>query len=183
MAQTSHPRKMNVARIGQLSDSSDIVDTRSFVNAEAAATNGSDVLMFGTLVKDNLDGTMARLTAQADKLAGVLVLSDAYEVGTEVDVGNDTAGSPGLKATVVGSVLQRGRIWVMLDETVAAGDPVRYYAKVVSGKRQGAFRTSDPTGTDTVLITSGARFVTGGSAGSYAELEIDVLNLAVTADS
>ncbi len=183
MAQTSHPRKMTAARIGQLSDSSDLTDTRSFVNAMTAATDGTDVLPFGTLVALETDGTIKRLDAQADVVAGVVVLSDAYEVGTEVAASNETGGPPGVMAKAVVSVLQRGRIWVLLDETVAAGDAVRYYAKAVSGKRQGAFRTTDPTGTDTVLITAGARFVTGGTTTTGAELEIDVLNLAFTADS
>lgn len=189
--QTSHPRTQTVARIGAIADTSDLHDVRTYVNAMTAAADGTDCVMFGTLVKDVLDGTCKRLTAQADKVAGIVLLSDAYDIPNELRGAEDVAGtptgnagtSPGLKPGVPVSVLTRGRCWVMLDATVAIGDPVRYYAKVVAGKRQGAFITADPTGTDTVLITAGARFVTAGTVATGAVLEFDVLNMTFTADS
>lgn len=200
MAQTTHPRKEAVARIGQISDAytASEGDLVSGTNSMTAAADGTDVIMFGTFVKDagvTSDPTafakVTRLTAQADKIAGLVVLDDSYDIPNELRGGEDVAGtptgnagtSPGLKPGVTATLLRRGRAWVMLDETVAAGDPVRYYAKVVSGKRQGAFRTSDPTGTDTVLISAGARFVTGGTVATGAELEFDCLNMTFSADS
>lgn len=183
MPQTSHPRKMTVGRIGQLDDSSDWKDARTFVNADTVVTTGADVHAFGTLVSDELNGTCKRLDAQADKLAGVVILSDAYDDPNEAGLSNETSNPPGVRPGTPVSCLQRGRIRVMLDETVAAGDPVRYYAKPVAGKRTGAFRTSDPTGTDTVLIATGARFVEGGTVATGAVLEFDILAMTFTADS
>lgn len=183
MPQTSHPRKMNTGRIGQLDDSSDVKDARTFTNNDTVVTTGADVHAFGTLVSDQLDGTCKRLAAQADKIAGVVVLSDAYDDPNEAGLSNETSNPPGLRPGTPVSCLTRGRIRVLLDETVAAGDPVRYYAKPVAGKRTGAFRTSDPTGTDTVLLTSGARFVEGGTVATGAVLEIDVMALVFAADS
>lgn len=187
MPQTSHPRKMASGRIGEIADSSYAKHSATFVNGMTATGVGTDVLMFGTLVKDDksTSGTITahRLTAQADVLAGILVLDDAYDIPNELGAAEDTAGSPGLKPGVPGTVLQRGRIRVALDETVAVGDAVRYYAKVVAGKRQGAFRTSDPTGTDTVLIATGAKFIEAGTVATGAVLEFDLLAMTFTADS
>lgn len=182
MPQTTHPRTQPVGLIGQLDDATFWKDAWSKVNSMTAATDGSDVIYFGTACALETDGTIKRLDAQADVLAGILIRGDAYNLPNELAAGNDTAGSPGIKAQAVGSVLKRGRIRVMLDETVAAGDTVRYYAKAVSGKRQGAFRTTDPTGTDTVVISTGARFVEGGTVATGAVLEFDLLAMTFSAD-
>jgi len=183
MSQTSHPRKMAVGRIGEITDPSYAKHCATFTNGMTATGVGTDVLPFGTAVSDELNGTAKRLDAQADKLAGIVVLDDAYDIPNELGTAEDTAASPGLKPGTNCTVLQRGRVRVMLDETVAAGDPVRYYAKAVSGKRQGAFRTSDPGGTDTVLVSAGARFIEGGTVATGAVLEFDLLAMTFSADS
>lgn len=176
MPQTTFNKKQGVGIIGQLDDVTFWKDARSFVNSMAVVGDGTDELPFGTLVAREADGTVKRLDAQADVLAGVVVHQDDYDKPNEL-------GSVGVKPGVAVSCLQRGRIRVMLDETVAVGDAVRYYAKAVSGKHQGAFRTTDPTGTDTVLITAGAKFVEGGTTSTGAVLEFDLLAMAFTADS
>ncbi len=182
MSQTSHPRKMSVARPGQLSDSSELKDAMSAVSAE---DDGNDFpqLAFGTMVAlddpaDDEGMAVVNLASAGDTPAGIVLLSHAYAQDEEL---NDLGLTPGTMA----SILQRGRVWVYLEEAVDAGDPVRYRAVADPDANEvaGAFRTSDPSGTDTVLITAGARYVTGGAQGGVAELEIDMLNLAVTADS
>jgi hypothetical protein len=174
--QTTHSRKQAVARPGQVSDDATLHDTMNFVNSMTAVGDGTDELLFGTFVALETDNTVKRLDAQADKIAGVVVLNDAYAKDTQL-------GDVGVKPTQVVECMRRGRIWVKLNETVAAGDAVRYYAKAVTNMNQGAFRTTDPTGTDTVLIATGARFVTGGTTATGAELEFDCLLMTFTADS
>lgn len=180
MAQTSHSRTQAVGLVGEL-DSADMQDTVSVVNAMTAVGDGTDELLFGTLVSDELALignaiSAKRLDAQADKLAGILVRTDTFNKSNEL-------GDNGIKPGVIGTVAKRGRVRVMLDETVAIGDTVRYYAKAVSGKHQGAFRTTDPTGTDTVVITAGAKFVSAGTTATGAWLEFDVLNMTFSSDS
>jgi hypothetical protein len=174
--QTTHPRKMGIGRIGQIEDAGDDKFAKTFVHTTDVTLDGTKEIPFGTLVARSGTDLCLKLAATADPIAGVAVLSDAYDIDNEV-------GTVGLKEGVPVSCLQRGRIRVLLEETVATGDPVRYRAVATTGENAGAFRTSDPTGTDTVLITQGARFVEGGTVATGAVLEIDVMHLTFTADS
>lgn len=177
MAQTTHPRKMTVGLLGQLDDDSMLKDVQSFVHGDDVALDGTSEIAFGTLAaRSATAGQCLKLAAQADAIAGVVVRSDAYDIPNEL-------GTVGLTEGTVVGCLARGRIRVKLEETVAVGDAVRYRAVATTGETPGAFRTSDPTGTDTVLITAGARWIEGGTTTTGAILEIDVLNMAFTADS
>lgn len=177
MAQTTHPRKMTVGLLGQLDDDSMLKDVKSYVHGTDVDLDGTAEIAFGTLAAlDVTSGECLKLAAQADVIAGVVVRSDAYDIPNEL-------GAVGLTEGTVVGCLTRGRIRVKLEETVAVGDAVRYRAVATTGETPGAFRTSDPTGTDTVLITAGARWVEGGTTTTGAVLEFDILAMAFSADS
>lgn len=188
MAQTSHPRKMVIGRIGEFSDDSDWKHSDSRVNSTPVGAAGADVVFFGSLVALQTDGTIRRFTANSGVVAGVVALDDAYDIPQELGVGDDTGGSPGLKFGTVCTVARLGRMRVMIDEDVNVGDAVRFHCKSgVSGKRQGAFRTTDIAGAnaDTVLIATGAKWAEAGTvaAGAGAVLEFNVLNMTFTSDT
>jgi hypothetical protein len=100
---------------------------------------------------------------------GVSMHSHAYSKG---DGDLDELGDDGLKPTASVAVLRKGTIRVLLEEDVAAGDPVRVRVVAGVGEQLGAFRTSADT-TDCALCPF-AQFVEGGSDGGTALLEIDM---------
>lgn len=184
--QTDFKLKLTEAVAGMLGTASGDPMSMESRHNENVSTDDFPNMAMGVLVAEGTeeDGAL-NLAAQADKLAGVVVRSQAQEPGVNVDAETgDVLENQSL------TVLRRGQVWVQIEETVAAGDPVRYRAVADpdTGEQAGIFRTTDPTGTDTVLITEGARWVRGGVASGsptrgIALLEIDILNLAVTADS
>ncbi len=178
MSQTTVQERLDVAKQGMLADASGGLYDKFSAHNENESDDDYPNIPFGVMVaKGTTEGGALSLAAQADELLGVSVYSDNYLVGVDVsDIGDLLPGAQF-------SALQRGRIWVYLEENVDAGDPVRYRAVATTTEVPGAFRTSDPGGTDTVLITAGARYLVGGLSGELALLEIDMLNVAVTADS
>lgn len=183
--QTDFSVTMDEAVAGMLGTASDGLYESEGVHNENESGDDFPNMALGVLVKyGSEEGGVKALAAQADALAGVTMRVQPNDPGVNVDA---TTGDVLPDQSL--PILRRGQVWVQIEETVAAGDPVRYRAVADPLTEQaGIFRTSDPTGTDTVLITEGARFVRGGTASGspsrgIALLEIDVLNLAVLADS
>lgn len=141
----------------------------SYVQGEASAE-----IPFGTLVVDDAAGGMKKYTGAETKCLGILAHSHDHAKPEEV-------GSTGLKPDAIGNVLSYGEIWVLLEETVNAGDPVRVSYGTGMGETVGAFRTTEPGDNDTGLL-SGARYMQGGEAGGVALLWIDALNCVITPD-
>lgn len=163
MSQTSYPRKQAVALPGQLSDSGFDYHKASFRNDNASAG-----ILFGCMTGlSATEGGAATLAATDTALAGIVIRDHAYDIPNELD-------DDGLQPDVVMTLLQRGRIWVTVEETVVVGDPVRVRCVVAGSEVAGVFRkTADST--DCVDISAFARWVTGGSAAAVAELEINML--------
>lgn len=175
MPQTTVPDRMTRAYAGLISDTSFIKDVRSFVSEEASAE-----IPFGVMVVRGTDKNVGCLlphtsaAASSDIMIGVVVHSHAYDKPLEL-------GDTGLKPKTTVGVLVHGRIWVPVEETVAPGDAVRVRVIAAGAEVKGAFRTTADS-TDTVNITAFARWVTGGAAGSVAELEVDMTRPDGTAD-
>ena len=182
--QTEVKISMDVAVAGMLSTASDGLCEADGKHNENASDDDYPNIELGVMVGvgTEVDGVLS-LAAQADKLAGISMRSQARDPGMNVDLDSGAV----LPDQTLG-VLRRGRIWVQIEETVTAGSAVRYRAVATTTETPGIFRSSDPTGTDTVLISEGARWVTGGTASGspslgIAELEIDMLNLTLASDS
>lgn len=159
--QTSVSIVQGVSFAGQLGDTSQMNDAKSYVNAEASAEMPFGILVVqGTLEQDALIPA-----AQANLAVGILMHSHAYQKDNEL-------GTSGLKADVVFSALTRGRIWVTVDEAVTIAGAVRVR---MSGAGAGTFRTAASAGV-TKLITSSARFLTATAGAGVALLEIDINN-------
>ncbi len=168
MPQTTVNDTQSVALFeGALADSSR-PECESRVNEEASAE-----IPFGVMVAegsaDKQKGAL-NLSAQADKLAGVVTHSHAYNKDNEL-------GATGLKPDVVMTVLRRGVVWVKVEESVTPDSPVRVRAVATGSEVPGAFRTSQDL-TDTIDISSFARYLGSASAGGLVKLWIDMLDRA-----
>ncbi len=167
--QSTYSFNMTAGFAGMLADDSahDVIAMR---NDEASAQ-----IAFGLGVKFNStsDGKSAALpTAQADKIAGIVMHSHAYSNGENGDL-----GTTGLKPGAVMNILRKGRILVTARSAVGVGD--RLYVR----------RTSSDTGfetlggledaadsTDMVDCTAQGVWLTAAAAGELAVLEVDFTN-------
>lgn len=164
--QTSVPSSMTVALAGQLGDlwTQENGDIWSATNAEASAE-----IAFGLAVKrGTADNTMNVLTAITEVVLGVTVFNHLFSKPDEL-------GDTGMKPKVTGDVLRMGRIWVVTETNVTPASGVFVRALPNGGNTTiGAFRgTAD--GTNTIDVSSFAQWVTSGSAGGLALLEVDFL--------
>ena len=110
MAITDYSLTMTPAIAGQLADLAQ-ADIRSFVTSEASAE-----IPFGFAVVQGSGEKDALLPAAgSDVFVGVLVHSHAY------DPENDL-GTTGVKADRELNIMNKGRVWVVVGETVAVND-------------------------------------------------------------
>ena len=149
--QTNYNAEMDVAFEGMLADSGKI-------DALSKTIEGDD-LEFGlgcTLGSE--EGTVEKLSAIADYFAGIIIHKHV------------TDGLIGDEDTV--AVMRKGRIYVLVEEAVAEGDPVHCRAVAGAGERAGAFRKS-ADGTDTFLV-NGAEFRSSAASGGLAIIDINL---------
>jgi hypothetical protein len=148
---------------GQLADSGRN-DVLSKTSEEASAE-----IPYGVMVaQGTADDGVVLLAATTDVLVGVSVLSHDYAVGVEV-------GDTGYKPKTTFGVLNVGRIAVLVEEAVTPASSVYVRAVAAGAEVKGAFRdTAD--GTDTIDISSFARYVTSAGAGEIAIVDIDMRN-------
>jgi hypothetical protein len=91
------------------------------------------------------------------------------------------AAAGGFAPDTLMTIGRRGRFWVYIEENVAIGGDVRVRHTAAGAEIAGAFR-STADGTDcTDLTDMGARWVTAGTAGGAALLEIDFSNSSLAA--
>lgn len=85
------------------------------------------------------------------------------------------AGVSSVASLAEASVLTKGRVWVKIEETIAVGDPVFVRSAAGGGGSEiGAFRNDADTAT-AIELTSGARWVQGGTAAEgVALLELNL---------
>jgi hypothetical protein len=167
MPQTS-VSDMSAGLAGMLADSG-LKDAAGVVQAEASAS-----IPFGVMVaKGSTDDAAVKLNGTASsmitKLLGVVMFSHRFAIDHEVD-------STGIKPKVGFDVLRRGRIYVLPEESVTPGDPVRVRVVVTGGEVAGAFRKTEDS-TDCVNISAFAQWRTSGSSTVPAVLEIDMTGL------
>lgn len=172
MPQTSVSDNPSVAYPGMLGDSGN-KSVDSFINGEASAE-----IPFGTLVSQGtLDNEALIPAASGDgvKAVGVVLHSHAYNKDNEL-------GTSGLKPEVTMNVLNKGRVWVVIDENVTPASAVRARYTAVGGGK-GSFRASASAG-NTVDLSKCARWIgTHLAATGYGLLEIDLTNRSqITAD-
>lgn len=161
--QTSVADAMTEGFAGLQADSNHNNDVRSYVNENA------DEIAFGLMVKQGTnDGQAALLDAVADiaQMIGVLVHSHAYDKDNEL-------GDDGLKQYVTMGVLQKGTIWVPVEEAVTPADDCFIRCVAAGAEQAGAFRT-DADGVDAVDCSAFCRFLTTTTGAGVAQIQFDV---------
>lgn len=155
---------MAEAVAGLLADNTLSKDAVTGLNEEASAQ-----IPFGVMVCQGTtdDGALLLNTSSAameGALKGISMFGHGLDIGTT-----------GINPEALFSVLVKGRIYVLPEEDVAPGDPVRVRAVASGSEVKGAFRTSADS-TDCVDISKFARWVKSAdiSAGEYAIVEIDM---------
>lgn len=159
---------MAIAVAGLLADNSLTKDALPGTSEESSAE-----IPFGVMVARGTDDGLVKLlhtsaAAMETELHGIVVFGQSYAKDSQL-------GTTGLKPKVTFDVLQRGRIYVTVEETVAPGDAVRVRAVATGGEVKGAFRTTADS-TDCVDISLFARWIRGATTGGLAVVEIDMTN-------
>lgn len=143
--------------------------SESGVNAEASAS-----IPFGVMMQQFAEGQFKLLSGGTNKLAGIAILENVLDRTDQLDTGGVKP-----KATIAAGRVWRG--WVLIEETVAVGDPVRVRHTPATTEQPGAFRTSAQS-TNCSDISTFASWRTGGASTDtppVAELEIDMTNSAL----
>lgn len=167
MSQTSYSQTMAIGRAGQLADNGPR-DVSSRVAATVAIPFGCAVVK-GTADRDVKLPTAATDITGQGKFQGIAL----------VDMSKESARDSNAAQYAVGdavATLKKGRCYVVVEEAVAATDPVyvRYADGVADATKtqKGAFRKSADT--STAAQVPNAVYVTSASAGGLAVVEINV---------
>lgn len=170
MPQTS-VTAMTEAVAGLLADNTLTKDCLPGTSEESSAE-----IPFGVMVAIGTEDDGALLlhtsaAAMASKLKGVSVFGHGYAKPQEL-------GDTGFKPKCTFDVLNKGRIYVLVEETVAVGDDVRVRVVTAGNEVKGAFRATQDS-TDCVKINKFAKWIRGASSGGLAVVEIDMTNSAL----
>lgn len=166
MSQTTYSYTMTTAFAGMLADSNIALnDIFGAVQAEASAE-----IPFGVMCCKGTGDNDAKLPAASNaKLIGVLIHSHTYEPRLDL-------GTVGVKPGAMLNIMNKGRVWVLVEENVTREDRAYIrYAAGAGGTQLGAFRKSSVSG-ETIDATKTCKFVTSASAGQLAVVEVDMLN-------
>lgn len=165
--QTSFSQSMTASFAGMLADGYPdplIIPGR---NNESSAA-----IAFGLMVKwerSTDDDGVKILTANSEKVAGVVVYSPSYAKDIN---GVGDLNSTGLKPGSIMNVLRKGRVWVYAGTSVLPGDPL--YVRVANaGSNQligGAENAADSTNT----IALKGTFLRTAAAGALTVVEFDM---------
>lgn len=126
---------------------------------------------FGRLVVDDFAGGEERIKhPDAASLKPLGVVMSTHSMPS-----NEDADDPNYPAQEAVKVMNKGRIWVAIEEDIAVGDDVYFrHTAGAGGSKLGAFRNDADTATADQLTN--ARWVKGGTAAEgIALLELDVL--------
>jgi hypothetical protein len=171
MSQTSYSINLSaVAFPGQPAD----IGVKDKTSALAVAA----AIPYGVLVVRDISNSSG-----FDKIAGKVpaLSADITAIGSALGVSiadQARAQDPSVAAAVYPinsavSVMRTGRIWVVVEETVVAGDlPFVRFAAGGGGTQLGAFRKSADTATAVALPT--AVYVSGAASGGYAVVELNL---------
>lgn len=164
MSQTSYLRNMVPAGLGVQAEPFEPSSIETRVNPSAASYYGRAVVQ-----ATGGDSRIKHLDTTGAKVLGVVVASQTLMSQS----GSDEPNYPAKEAVMV---MNKGRIWVAIEEDIAVGDAVyvRHTANGSGKLRLGAFRNdSDSSNCDQL---TNARWIKGGtSAQGFALLELDVL--------
>lgn len=174
MPQTSVPSAMTIGSAGQLADeyTASAGDVIAGTNEEASSS-----IPFGCLAyRSSVDGVKLPTTlALVKDAAGVLVKEEVFDLTQLTDVTVHTNLQSAIKPGVTGSFLRRGRILVIPENTGTIASGV--FVRIVAGTGSvGGFRTTGVT-SETVILSSLARWLTTPTASVPAVLEIDLTNV------
>lgn len=161
MPQTSYSLTHRIATPGMIADASPH-DIRTAINADVVSLPLGIAVKFSTAAGDE---GVATIGATTDPIAGIGVYSDTFAEGYDID-------STGVKVGTVFGVLEKGAIYVTVEEAVNAGDRafVRFAAGA-GGTQPGAFRKSADTASARQM--QGAMYRTSAAAGGLAILVFD----------
>jgi hypothetical protein len=136
----------------------------------SALNNSGSTIPFGVGVKQGatVDDAAVPPSGSTDKVIGISVRNYAQD---NWGLGGTNAG---IQTGDRFSILRRGRIYVQVEEAVAAGDAVYCrYASGSGGTQLGSFRKSADT--STAALVKGARYETAAGIGGFAVLAFDFL--------
>jgi len=171
--QTSYSTAPATAYAGLLASAHYESDSLKNVEASASMPFGIAVAFKTAAPATNQDVLLP--AAQADKIAGIVILSQEY-ARTHTLAGGGTAGdldATGLVPGTMMNVMRKGRIWVTVATGCAVGD--RLYIRRAAGTLGSAENAAD--GTNMVDCTKQGVFVTSCTAGGLAIVEVDFVNL------
>jgi hypothetical protein len=158
--QTSYAQNMLPAFPGMKADLAPGY-ARSMAQGEASAE-----VPFGVAVaQGSADDTCILPSGSGAKIVGVALHSATYQPLYQL-------GTVGLKPKTTVNVMEKGTVWVTVEENVAKEDPVfiRHTAGA-GGTQLGAFRKSADTAS--AIQQKGCRYLTSASAGGVAMVEVD----------
>ncbi len=168
--QTSVASAMTARLAGDLSDSFSLANSRKESRTSEEASAG---IPFGIMVKEGTAAGLAKLcTGTTNVLAGIVVRSNSFAIPDELVV------ATGLTPKTTFSAVTKGEINVLLEENVTLGSDVRVRMVAGGGEQAGAFRTTADS-TDCLDLTALARWLTAGSSGDTAVLQIDLSNVGL----
>jgi hypothetical protein len=161
MSQTSYSDTQAIAFAGQLQGiAGQQVDTGVSEEASAEIPYGVGVAR-GTAA----DGVLLPTNVNA-KMRGVVIHSHNQEPSIAL-------GTVGLKPRSCFGVLRRGRVALLVEEAVVAGD--RGFVRFAGTGQKGAWRKSAVTN-ETIDLTAQVEFVTAAGANGLAFADVDFIN-------
>lgn len=164
MSQTTAPlRDMVPGRLGLIAEPTQPSTIESKVQPAAKS-------FFGRLVvADTASGEDAIKHPDAASQVALGVVAATHAI-----VSSDDSDPPAYAAGDTVAVINKGRVWVAIEEDVAVGDDVFFRHTAGSATTLGTFRNDDDTSSCDQLTN--ARWVKGGTAAEgIALLELDVL--------
>jgi hypothetical protein len=189
-AQGTYPQTLVKGHEGMVADLQAYV-SRSYRNQSGAA------IPFGVLVMtDNSptsnDPFAVEIATGATGIVGLTISSLTMEGidGSAAYVPNPTPiysdGRVGYPDKQTINVLSKGVVWVYTTEAIALGDAVRFWDTAYSGTVAGAFLgrfCKTASGTRTVAISTGARWLSETTGAGLALLELDLPAATFAADT
>lgn len=150
-------------------------DVITMKNAEATASIAfGRAVKFKDTVSSDKDAVLPE--AETDKVLGIVLRADTYGVAwTDLDSGvHGQLDATGIKPGAFMNVLRRGRVLVVCEDAVEAGDPL--WVRAVSAEDGTEFYgglTNADDGSDTIDCSTKGMWMTSASAGGLAWLDVN----------
>lgn len=191
-----YPQRLIVGKEGEFAYNN--IDNTIF----SGRNNQGNVIPFGVPVtgagnaNDPMNMNLTISSAATQNIVGISVVSNTFEgnvssayapragfyPGNSID-GNNRLGYP---TTQTVSYARKGSIWVFSATAVTPGEPVLFFLNDYSGTLANAFQgrfTKTPVASRTILIATGAKWVSRIAGPGLAILDFDILNMTFTAST